>query len=981
MQNQTKRLYRKIASLTISMILLVALLMVVAIYQSVVNFEDSGLEAAIRIKLDKPHGLIVRSELAQITHLDAGGYNITSLDGIEQLYRLEVLNLEDNQVKDLTPLQNLNRLIDLSLRNNGIIDLEAINFPALLNLPLRRLSLRHNVLRVADNEQIRLSDLSLLSPLISLEFLELRDNHIGDVSPLNEMSNLQILDLRENLISDITPLKNLTSLRELNIRENEIKDLTPLSDLDNLIYLNIHSNTNLESLEAIADIVSLQTLILPNVPVGDQIRFLQNMTNLRRLNIRNCDIKDMSVILDLMAAGALQDQLDDSGIKTSIDIRNNPIDWISNEAYEKAHKYWTTISNRRPFSVPAIDELGPPIFSQQGGFYTTNLELTITHPDPEAVIIYTKDGSEPNLQRVNSEFDYRQTYIYKEPIQIYSRVGEPNVFSEIKTTEFVYEWLPQWVPPLGEVFKATVIRAKAVKNNSISTNIHTATYFIDEEIESRYTTLPVVSLVGDYRDLFDPETGIYVPGINPQGIEDQNSFKNWRKPAHIEFFDINRKNGFRGFYEIRTQGYTSRSSPQKGLHVTARTDLGDSLIHYPIFKNRPVRASLTTDFKRFIIRAWGSARSWPVFFADAYNQMLAVRTDLDIQAYRPAIVFVNGEYWGLHELREANKNSWHYMFCCGIDKNDPGLDIIYAQSGGANEGNVDHWNTLWSFVRTNDMANDQAFEIISGMMDIQNFIEYIIHCTYTGKRDWPFQNEAKWRPSTVNGKWRWIQFDMDQGFNSWSVPEFSMIEAVMDTNPHPLLVKLLDNEEFKRQFINTYADWMNSILSTQSELSLFDTMAFELEPFIEEFSHRWPIGYDWEKGLSYGKNLILRRRDLRIQQLKSHFELSDIDITVDVTNHGYGHVRVNTIEIRHTTPGIEECPYPWRGTYFIDNPIELEAIPLEGYRFVKWIVNKFELNGEVSNIFLTEPVIILNPSSGIRIKAVFEKDFTNSENN
>jgi hypothetical protein len=87
------------------------------------------------------------------------------------------------------------------------------------------------------------------------------------------------------------------------------------------------------------------------------------------------------------------------------------------------------------------------------------------------------------------------------------------------------------------------------------------------------------------------------------------------------------------------------------------------------------------------------------------------KSDLDIQAYRPAIVFINGEYWGIHELREANKNSWYYQYHYGIDRDNPGYDILIHTLNNGNpypdvdEGDSQHWNALIDFINSHDMKN------------------------------------------------------------------------------------------------------------------------------------------------------------------------------------------------------------------------------------------------------------------------------------
>ncbi len=351
MPGKSNQALRKIAVLVLSIAVLLGMLLVASYYQKEINIDDSNLEAAIRDKLDKPEGRISKLDVLSINELNAAGRDIYRLEGLEELSRLIVLDLEDNFVGDLTPLGQLTSLAELSLRNNEITDLQEVNFKAISDLPLKKLSLRHNVYRPEEGEQVRLSDLSLLTELDELVVLELRDNHIEDISPLKALDNLEELDLRENYFTDLSPLAELNSLRELNLRDNDLTDLTPLAVLTELTYLNIHSNKNAASLEPLAGLTKLEELIMANVPVGSQLVVLADMTELRRLNIRNCDIIDTAVLGDLMAGGALQD-CEERDIEAIVDIRQNPLPEDSFDPYGPIRPYWTNISERKPDELP-----------------------------------------------------------------------------------------------------------------------------------------------------------------------------------------------------------------------------------------------------------------------------------------------------------------------------------------------------------------------------------------------------------------------------------------------------------------------------------------------------------------------------------------------------------------------------------------------------------------------------------------------------
>ena len=335
-----------------------------------IEFTDAGLEQSIRESIEKNEGTIYYSDVQEIETLDASNRNIKNLNGIEALTELKELNLENNFIESVSPLKTLIYLQDLNLRNNEITSLEDIDFQDILALNLEELSLRHNVKRDTDGDGTRLEDISLLSNLVSLKNLKLRDNHIKDLSPLSTLTKLKKLDIRENKFTTIDPLENLARLEELNIRDNKIKSLKPLRDLTRLTYLNIHSNKKIKSLEPIKDLVNLEELIMENVKIDDN-RFLENFTNLQRLNAIDTDIEnlDHTVIETLLSNGALQGEV-------------------------------------RPIRL--LYTLEAPTFSHDTGFYKEEFELDLSNESVNQNIYYTLDGSEPT---VDSE-------IYNEPIDI-----------------------------------------------------------------------------------------------------------------------------------------------------------------------------------------------------------------------------------------------------------------------------------------------------------------------------------------------------------------------------------------------------------------------------------------------------------------------------------------------------------------------------------------------------------------------------------
>ncbi|MDD3818297.1 MAG: CotH kinase family protein [Actinomycetota bacterium] len=1243
---------------------LVAVLFISRMVDPRVEFKDKGLEEAIRDALGNQNRPICKDDLLNITILDASGKEITCLDGIEYLHNLTFLNLEDNNIEDVSPLKNLKKLVDLNLSNNGIADLEKINFNSISGLPLIVLNLNHNIAKGDGDNYIRLSDISLIGQFKQLEELYLRENSIEDISPLSNLNNLEILDLRENAISNISPLKNLISLKELNLRENNVVDISALAELKELEYLNIHSNREIESIAPIADLTNLKTLIMRNVNIRNEVELLKNLKNLERLNIRNCDIPDISFIagltklkeldlrynndvvdisalsnlkeleyldlysnkyvesiapiadlanlktliienlyrindiellgnlknlqildmhdcrvqdisfisrltnlkelnlsynnardfsplgnlnnleiLDLSSTGITDlsslknvtslkelDLRDNSGIKdisalsnlkeleylnlnsskgvesiapitnltnlktlilrnvnvgdevnllknlknlerlnirncnipdisfvtgltklkelklrdnirikdisalsnlkemeylnihsnnkiesiapitnltnlktlimrnvnageeaelltdlvnlqrlnirncnisdisfiarlfesgalqdnpltdekATIDIRDNPVFESSSDEdkLESIRPYWKNINLKTPFVLPDPPyQLEPPVFSCTGGFYKEEFLLEIETNDPEAKIYYTLDGSEPD----------ESSSIYTGPIKIDSRRGEPNVLSEITTS-------PDFKEPVGEVFKVTVVRARAIKDSDTISSVVTHTYIVDESNEgskNRYS-LPVISISTDSDNLFNSDYGIFVQGTSfneERRYQSGNYTKKggeWERPIHIEFFEPDGTPGFSQNAGLRIHGNSTRNTRIKALRIYASDLYDDSdMFNYPIFPGllKPNSNESLTDFNNFILRNSGNDYN-ETYFRDGILQSLVSHLGLDTQAYRPAVVFINGEYWGIYNIRERY-DKWYFATRYGVD-----IDEVVTLEGpegivktGKPEDNIPYLEMV-EFVKKNinsgTINNPDIYAKINTLIDIDNFINYFATEIFFGNTDWPQHNIGFWRTKTEtyepdapyghDGRWRCMMFDIDYGFGLWNrSAEDDALDHAAGINA--LFASLLENNEFRYQFINTMADLLNSIFRPEYTVAKIEEAKSVLAPEMPEHLKRWnyldgSIEH-WDKEVREMIDFAVERPSFQIQHIIEFFSLSGtVEINL-ITDSQKGYIKINSLELKEVTPGIEN-PSNWKGIYFKEIPVTITAIPYPGYEFSGW---------------------------------------------
>lgn len=669
--------------------------------------------------------------------------------------------------------------------------------------------------------------------------------------------------------------------------------------------------------------------------------------------------------------------------------------------------------------IEAQNQLAPVHFSVAGGFYSEALTLELTHPDPEVTIIYTLDGSEPELNHLQGivyrhmdryrshqqqllEKSYiTHKYEQNDPIEIRDRSMDANYLSRMQTS---FQESPEpYYFPIDPIFKGTVVRARAVKGETMTGPISTQTFFVTPDGRDRYS-LPVISIAIQEDRFFDYESGIYVPGkkyddANPditrgdavanhsqRGIE-------WERKASMEIFepesviaDYQQEMG------IRIHGGWSRVHPMKSLRLYARSDYGENRFRHQMFPDEPY-----TVFNRLILR--NSGNDWPEsMLRDPLMQRIVKHMNIDTQAYRPYILFLNGEYWGIHNMRERYDK--HYLARKhGVDSDN--IDLLTG-FGWVKEGSNRHYVETLNYIRQNGLTAQDHYEYIQTRIDIENYIDYQIVHIFVANTDWPGNNIDFWRkateqfepvaPNMHDGRWRWLPFDLDLGFHLYegcepgndvcTTPDHNTLAFASREDgpswPNPpiateLFRAMLENEQFRVDFVNRYLDQLNTAFLPDRLVNEVREMAEYVEPEMNEHLDRWFSGRTWHhfNRWQYLINSRLipfaeQRPDHARAHLKEFFDVkNEHKLTVDLSDHAGGYVQVNTVLIRSETPGVSTGPYPWSGTYFEGVPVVLVAHSFPGFRFSHWL-------GEGRRYH--NPVIELNLTESESIKAVYYSD-------
>ncbi len=692
--------------------------------------------------------------------------------------------------------------------------------------------------------------------------------------------------------------------------------------------------------------------------------------------------------------------------------------------------------------------LQPPDFSHSGGFHAEAFTLELTSAHPGATILYTLDGSDPHPGSIDGvEFNYKNqfpasgqrnvgalltaettTEAYTEPWIIVSRAGEPNWLSRFTSTP-TWSYPPAHMPSeTADIFKGTVVRARAVREGALPSEVATHTYFVTPEGPEAFD-FPIFAVTVPPASLFGYESGIYTPGKmyddwwleNPgeRGLADWRRPGNytqrgreWERAGHVEFFSASGERLLAQNAGVRAHGGASRRDAMKSLRLYARGSYDDnSHFNQPFFDGlNDIYGRPVSTFKRMILRSGGNdnlpggSRIRDVMFQTVLRPL-----GIDDQRHLTVLHFINGYFWGHVDLRERIDR--HYI--AGrylIDPEDVavltlfhtfGIAIGGPQLSDGTEEDLQDFVDLLAFVEDRDLKVPEHFDHVADRIDVENFLLYNVGNIYIGNTDWPHNNNDWWRkrnpdrrpgaPSAHDGRWRWIINDTDLGFCmhgcspayndtvGWATRDESWGEDPARVEATLLLRRLLTNDGFRDRFINALADHMATTFHPERVEGLirhFDAIIAPLRDVIDGEEGIHHARYRGRGGSSshIESRLVAQARvrpDSIVNQLRDNFGLGEpVPMVFDASHASRGALQINTVRVGRGTPGLADPdrPFPFNARYFPSVPIQVTAVPEPGYRFLRW---KEYPDHESATIELL-------PSDGHILTAVFGRGPVNS---
>jgi hypothetical protein len=567
-------------------------------------------------------------------------------------------------------------------------------------------------------------------------------------------------------------------------------------------------------------------------------------------------------------------------------------------------------------STPYDGYLLPITFSVPSGHYQSTINVLITNPNGSgSAVYYTTDGSDPSTES-----------------PVYN--GNPI-----------------------QVFSTKVLKARAFQNGVLPGPLKAATYLFGVEHST-----PVLSVITDNNNLYG-SSGIF-----------DNWWTDWERAAYADYFDSTGQLIFSQRTGMQIDGGWggSRYQPQHSFRLEPGDGvLGDGPVNYPLIPDRPDR----NQYSKFYLRN-GSNQYLTLPYKDATQvTSMGKGTNNYYSAWRPVSVYINGEYFGLYELREKI-DAEYFETLEGADPDDVtilGVSAWYGATLRAVEGSVaPFYSSIQSFNNLNP-ADPDFWEQADHYFDLNWYNDYIIGESWMGNTDWPWNNIKIYRSDVTGYRWRYCIIDQELAMqpNGSTDCFYDHIRFMLDQDPAipyiSVWLKGIQNDRFRNYFINRFADVMNTNYQYEHISSIEHNMYnLTRDEMVNEFM-RWgdPGNIPGQMMAFTGNHLTLQQQFMqRTEQVRNHIQNNfslpnQVNLTLDVIPAGAGKIHISTI-----TPDI----YPWDGVYFNGIPVSITAEAAPGYYFSYW-----ENNGLIADTLNAHFLDTLNAES-IRFTAVFGEE-------
>lgn len=524
--------------------------------------------------------------------------------------------------------------------------------------------------------------------------------------------------------------------------------------------------------------------------------------------------------------------------------------------------------------------------SQNGGIFNNNPNnpLEVTLSSPEGQIRYTLNGTNPTSAST----------LYTGPISITA---------------------------------TTVVRARCFSAGKPPGPILTRSYFLAET----QGTIPYVSVTADPETLFGNAIGIYY-NQHEQPVSDttfsalgyRDVYKGKDAPGHVEFFAPD-GTSFKANVGIRIGGENNWVHPQKAMNLSVRGKYGDDEIKYDLFpgEGTSIHTALT-------LRDGGDRWANEMLRDCMWPKLAHGYMKVDTADYRPSVVFINGQYFGLHDLRERWDDTWftqkYHVPPGEVDHLLYGHITSNTVTLGVDKGDTTDWLEFMNFINTADLTLPANWAFVESRIDIESFIDFVVSESYGNNTSW-FHNREFWKEKKAGAKWKWFLTDMDRTLSTSSTTG-TLADMLANDD---VLKRLKLNSGFKQRLAQRYAAHMAGTFTVARVQGIMNQLANDISATeVARHQARWsPYGMTAatrSSGISGTLTYATTRAGNVHSEITTQLGVGTaVNFTLGVSNAAHGSLKVEGVPVSPSTfklfPGI---------------PVSLTAVAAPGYVFTGW---------------------------------------------
>lgn len=426
--------------------------------------------------------------------------------------------------------------------------------------------------------------------------------------------------------------------------------------------------------------------------------------------------------------------------------------------------------------------------SHNFGIYSAPFRLVIEKADANDVVYYTTDGSEATTK---STIFPDEGIVIKHSATASDFVLTPKVLNYNSWEQYNY----------GYVDKGVSISLLELTQDGDTLAQKRGTYIVNATLA--HSTIPIVCLSAPITDWLgtDFSGGLY--NTYPD-IDSDKKYRCW-----LEFYDQESNSSFALNSQMKRGGNWTRSYPCRTINLNFNKDENGNKNELPsvdLFAGHERidgSGQLVGDVSRFRLHSGGNA-CFGTLISDAFvHQLIGNKTAVATTAWRPCMLYLNAEYWGLYQMREHYSDAY-FKNNFGVKKSDVQyVDKVYSGSFSnkaytrysfdIKEGNEDEvlaeldslflflgydykkapttlakdWDTSgWELI-----GDDTKYAEFCKRVDVESLIDMVLIQGYCSNWDFMYNNLRMWRTRNVDpsnpyadGRWRFCLQDVDFAF-------------------------------------------------------------------------------------------------------------------------------------------------------------------------------------------------------------------------